>query len=116
MSNELDDVIFEVLAHSRRRRVCEVLAAADREYFPIEPLAERILERESAAESPIDDRIRSVAVQLYHVHLPKLADAGLLEFDAEMKAVTYEGHPIVEAVADGELTAEAVTEADVDLG
>lgn len=114
MSDEFNNAIFEVLAHGYRRRVCEVVASADREYFPIELLAERILESESGAESPSDARVRSLTVKLYHVHLPKLDEAGLLEFDADTKAVTYEGHPVVEAVTDGELTIEDAAEATLD--
>jgi len=44
--------------------------------------------------------VERVTIELYHVHLPKLDDAGLVSFDDEMQAVAYEGHPIVERVAE----------------
>lgn len=45
-------------------------------------------ESDSAIEHPPPDRIERVHVALYHVHLPKLAKLGLVEYDADAGIVT----------------------------
>jgi len=52
------------------------------------------LPRTVAAQSGDCDRSADrVRVRLYHVVLPKLDDAGLVDYDPEEGAVTYRGHP-----------------------
>lgn len=40
--------------------------------------------------------VDSMRRDLHHVHLPKLARAGLISYDADEGSVTYEGHPAFE--------------------
>lgn len=40
-----------------------------------------------------DDDVERVLQQLHHVHLPKLADAGIVSYDVDEKRVRYVGHP-----------------------
>ncbi|WP_256393196.1 DUF7344 domain-containing protein [Natronoarchaeum rubrum] len=98
-----DHEILEALAHGRRRSVCKVLAAADREFLSLEEVSERVTangENRSADARP-------VRVELHHVHLPKLDEAGLLEYDHRVHTVYYEQDPVVEALADGARPLEA---------
>jgi len=88
--------LLDALAHGRRRSVCEVLAAADREFLPLEELSERVA---SIDESGTDER--TARIELHHVHLPKLDEAGLLEYDHELNTVHYENDPVVAAIAGG---------------
>lgn len=98
--------LLDALAHERRRSVCEVLAAADREFLPLDALSERVAGRHhDGADAPTDPR--TVRIELHHVHLPKLDEAELLEYDHETHAVYYETDPVVAAIADGAEPIEA---------
>jgi len=98
--------LLDALAHERRQRVCEVLAGADREFLPLDALSERVAARhESGADGAADPR--TVRVELHHVHLPKLDEAGLIEYDHELNTVYYENDPVVAAIADGARPFEA---------
>jgi len=101
--------ILDALADHRRRSVCEVLADADREFLSLEDVAERVAGRETGRVEA-----SQVRVGLHHVHLPKLDNAGLLEYDHDANAVHYEGDPVVESVADGVDPLDAVQE-EVDI-
>ncbi|GAA0669915.1 ArsR family transcriptional regulator [Natronoarchaeum mannanilyticum] len=94
--------ILDALAHGRRRNVCEVVAAAEREFLPLEEVSERVASRDHDGADP-----QTVRVELHHVHLPKLDDAGLLEYDHELNTVRYESDPVVESIADGAEPLEA---------
>ena len=72
------DASYEVLSNPRRRVVCSVLCRCDR--LPVSDLASHIVARETG--EPLEDvpteTIESVQIDLYHRHLPKLEDAGLV--------------------------------------
>lgn len=72
--------------HPRRRLALEYLSARDSSIV-LDELAVVVAARES--ERIADDRaaIDDVAAALHHVHLPKLADDGLVEYDAERRVV-----------------------------
>jgi len=88
------DEILASLADERRRIL---LAALYRTDGPMEraELATEITEKiRDTAETAIT--VRGVLQQIHHIHLPKLADAGLVTYDVDGKAVTYEGHPAID--------------------
>lgn len=85
--------VVAALAHRRRRVVVGTLLERDG------PVPVRDLARATAAaegDSTADDRDRH-RVSLHHVHLPRLADAGLLERDREAETVSLAEHPALEA-------------------
>lgn len=87
---------WELLASRRRRAVLRVLATD--ESATLSRLTDAVLEREGAATDEAEDERRTeVAVDLAHVHLPKLEAAGALAFDAEDRVVTREVHPVHDA-------------------
>lgn len=51
-------------------------------------------EMEGPGEPPSRD---GVEIALHHIHIPKLADAGILEYDARHRTVRYRGHDRLEA-------------------
>jgi len=83
---------LESVSNGRRRRILSILRDAD------DPIDESTLARRLAVEDPAADAseegTRSVRVDLAHVHLPKLEDAGLVERDDG--AVTTGSHPILD--------------------
>jgi DNA-binding transcriptional ArsR family regulator len=81
------DVAFDVLRNARRRYVLYFL----REKSPRElgDLAERIAARENdtTVEGLSSKQRKSVYTALYQTHLPKLADAGVIEYDRDRGVV-----------------------------
>lgn len=81
------DELLSLLGHRRRRDVLYSLSA--NEVTDVESLATTIATRESDGSSDgIDDGERdAVVIDLYHNHLPKLNDCGLIEYDSRSGAV-----------------------------
>ena len=70
------DVVFEALAHPYRRRI--LLLVAERN--PRDENEVKVAVEDLATE---DDDLELLTVELYHTHLPKLAEAGYVEWDEE---------------------------------
>jgi DNA-binding transcriptional ArsR family regulator len=90
--------VFESLAAARRRRVLGILRT-HHEAVPVSDVAARLVARESersiVSVAPTDRR--RIQVSLHHQHLPKLADAGLVELVADGDEVRIADH---DALAD----------------
>jgi len=84
------DELFDLLSNARRRRVLAVLHRADGDAATLEELAERVVAPN--ADDGSGDR-EAAAISLHHVHLPKLADCGVIEYDARNETVRYRGRP-----------------------
>ena len=91
---ELDTVLsmnqlFDVLADERRRRLLCYLHRKDGDVASLVELIDYLVvqEADSVADLDTDD----VAISLAHKHLPKLADVGLVEYDARSRTVRYRG-------------------------
>ena len=86
-SGESFDRLFRILAHSCRRHA--LVCLQDRsESVTITELATEIRAREqpsAGTEEEIDKD--QVVAALYHTHLPKLEEAGLIRFDPAQKTV-----------------------------
>lgn len=82
------DVLFDVLGNVRRRYVVEVLRGGSRP-VTLDELARRVAAREN--ETTVSDVTPSerklVYTSLQQTHLPKMAQAGALEFDRERNVV-----------------------------
>ena len=71
-----------MLADPRRRYALSVLAAASRRRTTFEELAVGVTAFERADEGDLAETpSQEVELTLYHCHLPKLAEAGLIEAD-----------------------------------
>lgn len=83
------DTAFELLAHRRRRTALRCLS----DHAPsisLADLAEQVAVRETGRPLPdIDpDEVLQVYLSLYHVHVPKLADAAVVEYVQDRDLVT----------------------------
>lgn len=82
------DALFDVLSDSRRRFVIVYLHEKSRQ-LPLRDVAWELASRVRGDESsdvPAAD-VKAVHLSLYHVHVPKMAETGLVEFDRERNAV-----------------------------
>lgn len=75
------DVMFDGLANSYRRRI--LLEIADHN-----PRDEDEFSPETFTSDAADnDELKQMRAQLFHTHLPKLADAGYIEWDPETETI-----------------------------
>lgn len=102
MTSQIDaDVLYGALAHHRRRAALSCLADRE-EPVDVPELAEAVVEAEGegSRHDGSTGTVRSVHLSLYHCHLPKLAEAGLVEFDPVQNRVRYPNHPGVDELLD----------------
>ena len=94
------DPSLKLVADKRRRELIDQLRQNGTGEVTIDTLVDRMNESEQAASTePPPDRER-LAIELYHTHLPQLADLGVVEYDPERKTVRYRPDEQVEAVLD----------------
>lgn len=71
----------------RHRHVIRVVSNREAP-IAVTDIAEAIASRESGTDGGPADRYVGVASLLHHVHLPKLSEAGLVEYDPDRNLVT----------------------------
>ncbi|QSW98439.1 DUF7344 domain-containing protein [Haloterrigena alkaliphila] len=88
-SAETVDEAFGLLADQRRRLLLEVMRAFD-EPLTLPDAAEEVAVRETGSPVPSisAERVHETYISLYHDHLPRLVEAGLLEYDQERDLVS----------------------------
>lgn len=74
------DAVLSVLAGQRRRDILAHLLETETGAVAFRDLVTHLVEREPDPESP--DR-KTVAGTLHHVHLPVLAEVGLVDYESE---------------------------------
>lgn len=85
------DCLFEVLTDQRRRYVLYYLDEADDPVVTVAELADHLCtwEREwdDRTAQSTDTHRENIRIALHHVHLPQMADRGLIEYDARSLTV-----------------------------
>jgi DNA-binding transcriptional ArsR family regulator len=91
------DSVFDALADWRRREVCQYFIETGAESATVDQLAMLLLacEQPGVEERP-DPTLDELAIQLEHQHLPRLDEAGVVDFDDRSNTVRYWGQPTVE--------------------
>ncbi|WP_255151118.1 DUF7344 domain-containing protein [Halorarius halobius] len=84
------DRILRVLADGTRRRLLRYLARTGDDVVPVEELC--------GVVAGDDASRRAARASLRHVHLPMLADAGIVDVDWDREAVRYHGRERPEAI------------------
>lgn len=84
--------VYEALGHSRRRYLCYTLLE-DTEWS-LTDLAEKIAawENDIPEHEVTEAQREDVYVSLYHAHVPKLVDEGVISYDEETKTITAAEH------------------------
>jgi len=86
------ETVFDLLADEERREGCLFLMDSSVGVVRLDEIA-------AALATDADDRER-LAIDLHHRHLPKLAAAGIIAYDARSNTVRYWGQPTVEKWAE----------------
>ena len=101
------DALFDKLASAERRRVLRRLR--DSEFMmPLADLAAGAVALEADEDPGVvtdDEALESAKIRLHHVHVPALADAGLVDYDtrSNMVALTAAGERVARRLpVDGE--------------
>ncbi|MBV0903434.1 winged helix-turn-helix domain-containing protein [Haloarcula salina] len=96
-------VVFETLANEERREILHYLTS-EQETLSVRDLAERL-----SVDPDDDGAVHRARVQLHHVHLPKLNDAGLVVWGRDQGTLreTERAHQLpAGAIPTGPMTAE----------
>lgn len=98
------DLIFDLLSNRRRRYALYYLHEQPDGVASVDEIADGVVELQFAESSPATDgradadtdfdrQRRQIRTELQHTHLPKLADAGVLEHDQRSETVRYWTQP-----------------------
>lgn len=84
--------VIALLGDRRRRTVLETLAD-DTRTMALRDLAEDVAvdEHDGPASEISADTVQRIATSLYHVHIPQLVDAGVVEYDMDRDEVRPSG-------------------------
>lgn len=82
------DEALKLLSDETRREVLLRLLESEADSTSIDELVESLADPSEKS---------SVAIGLHHVHLPKLAEAEVIDFEPETGEVTYLGDDVVES-------------------
>lgn len=99
------DELHRLLANSRRRLVLSYLQSHPAEGAAVDDLVGAVARGEQPDPGPATHRER-IQVDLHHVHLPKLADAGVVGYDPVAGTVQYEPSAELEAALSRSLEIE----------
>lgn len=85
------ETCLELLSNRQRRSIMRFFLDSDRDHATVDELVSAIVEYEGreTGRRPGHD---SVAATLYHVHLPRFAEAGVLEYDSRHLEVRFHGN------------------------
>lgn len=92
------DTLFEAMANRRARHVLSYIDSVSVDVLDLEDLADGVAEYEveAGAATDVEDCRRHVAVALHHNHLPKLDDAGIIDYDPRSKTLRKWGDDRIE--------------------
>ena len=91
------DAILELLAHRHRRALIALFMEHDEKAIPVDVCIDQLVETDTELTSTHPGRDQIVEL-FHHIHLPKLAHAGIAELDTPSRTITYSPNAEVEAV------------------
>lgn len=92
------DAVLEVLANRRRRYALYALADLPDGVVSLDALVEEVATLVAARDGVAltRDQYQDIAIELYHWHLPVLADVGVVDCDVRHDTIRYRSHPVLE--------------------
>lgn len=77
------DTVFDLLSNARRQYLLYHLYETEGGLSTLDEAAEAVFEYERGEKPPAESGTRrQVRITLHHAHIPRVADTGLLEYDA----------------------------------
>ncbi|WP_121823380.1 DUF7344 domain-containing protein [Halostella salina] len=89
------DTAFDLLSVERRRHALYCLRGRDGS-VSVSDLADAVIDRGSTSPADPERHRERVVISLGQVHLPKLADADVVDYDRADSSVSYVGDPVVD--------------------
>lgn len=89
-SGQIDiDTLLRTVANTERRQILHILLD-DELPVTMQELATTLVTYQSEVvhDDPPAGKLTKAYTRLYHLHLPQLADAGMIEFEQEKKRIT----------------------------
>lgn len=93
------DTILSLLAHHHRRDLFSYLVDAPDQTYRLDECAEYLLKQDAERPGELPQQTQ-VEADLHHVHIPKLRDVGILEYDPRTQELRYWGHDYLETCLD----------------
>ncbi|ODR80338.1 hypothetical protein BG842_07715 [Haladaptatus sp. W1] len=87
-------LLYKLLADHQRRALLQYLRNTEAP-MPISALVTALTQRD---EHVSPDEPTNTEIAVHHIHLPKLADAGVIEYDQSAQQATYSASPQVDAL------------------
>jgi DNA-binding transcriptional ArsR family regulator len=94
------DACLRLVADRHRRRIIHYLRDETDRVVTVERLVDRVHGNGFAAEGDPPPDPERIAIQLHQIHLPKLADHGVVDFDPRSGDVRYRSDERLEQVLD----------------
>ncbi|ODR80340.1 hypothetical protein BG842_07725 [Haladaptatus sp. W1] len=91
------DTLWDLLANAHRRHILLYLSEHTKTTISREQLLDHLTE---VSDRSYKDLHRRLAIRLHHVHLPKLADHGLLVYNEATHSISYNANSRVEKMLD----------------
>lgn len=82
------NAILELLTHHHRRELLRKLIHESDHTANLDEITTTLIEQEIERTGERPGR-HEIEIQLHHIHLPKLTDAGIIEYDTRSKEVRY---------------------------
>lgn len=97
------ETLFDLLVDRRRRYLLYSLDQSPDAVTSLDELTGRVLDwerRMDAGNEPTAELERQVRISLHHTHLPKISEAGLVEYDSRSETVRKRDVPSVAALVE----------------
>lgn len=94
------DDLLRVLANDTRRSLVSYLREHSRRPVSIETVAREFQNDPVRQQEVAEPDYETARLQLYHYHLPKLAEIGIIDFHPGKGVITYRPDPTVEKLYD----------------
>lgn len=101
------DNYLELIANEHRREIIRLLRGEGDSETTVDALLDHLCRDDGPNTGPSQDR-KQLSLRLHHIHLPKLAAQGVIEYDPSAGTVRYRPDGSLETVMDS-VPADLVT-------